>query len=109
MGGAPYACNVTSFIPGAARKRAGCFAGFSDPSDADGKTAYVPLYGNSGVGRPGTGGRTISVIDITSGRVAYVSRDRGWQVAAIDLSTWKVNKLIDTGPATDGLAWATER
>jgi YVTN family beta-propeller protein len=32
----------------------------------DGKTAYVPIYGNSGVGRPGTDGRTMDVIDIAS-------------------------------------------
>ena len=32
----------------------------------DGKTAYVPIYGDSGVGRPGTDGRTIDVIDIAS-------------------------------------------
>ncbi|HVA01245.1 MAG TPA: cytochrome D1 domain-containing protein [Terriglobia bacterium] len=40
-------------------------------------------------------------------RVAYVSCDRSRQVAAINLHTWKVDKLINTGPATDGLAWAT--
>src|SRR5271155_2921421 len=30
----------------------------------DGKYAYVPIYGNSGVGKPGTDGSTIDVIDI---------------------------------------------
>src|SRR5207244_11345239 len=30
----------------------------------DGKFAYVPIYGNSGVGRPGTDGSTIDVIDL---------------------------------------------
>src|SRR5215469_777459 len=30
----------------------------------DGKFAYVPIYGNSGVGKPGTDGSTIDVIDI---------------------------------------------
>lgn len=30
----------------------------------DGKTAYVPIYGDSGVGRPGSDGRTMDVIDI---------------------------------------------
>src|ERR1700749_2366258 len=29
----------------------------------DGKIAYVPIYGDSGVGRPGTDGMKISVID----------------------------------------------
>jgi len=34
----------------------------------DGKTAYVPIYGNSGVGKPGTDGQTLDVIDIASRR-----------------------------------------
>ena len=32
----------------------------------DGRTAYVPIYGDSGVGRPGSDGRTLDVIDIAS-------------------------------------------
>src|SRR5580698_5044270 len=35
----------------------------------DGKTAYVPIYGDSGVGKPGTDGRTMDVIDIASRKV----------------------------------------
>jgi YVTN family beta-propeller protein len=35
----------------------------------DGRTAYVPIYGNSGVGKPGTDGRNIDVIDIASRKV----------------------------------------
>jgi DNA-binding beta-propeller fold protein YncE len=42
-------------------------------------------------------------------KVAYVSCDSSNQVAAIDLSAWKVKKLIDTGKGADGLAWATAR
>jgi len=30
----------------------------------DGRTAYVPIYGNSGVGKAGTDGRTLAVIDV---------------------------------------------
>jgi YVTN family beta-propeller protein len=30
----------------------------------DGRTAYVPIYGNSGVGKPGTDGTKMAVIDI---------------------------------------------
>ncbi len=30
----------------------------------DGRTAYVPIYGDSGVGRPGSDGKTMDVIDI---------------------------------------------
>lgn len=32
----------------------------------DGKTAWVPIYGNSGVGRPGTDGAKLTVIDLAS-------------------------------------------
>ena len=38
----------------------------------DGKTAYVPIYGDSGVGQPGTDGRTLVVIDIASRKVTGV-------------------------------------
>ena len=37
----------------------------------DGKIAYVPIYGDSGVGRPGTDGTKISVIDLASRKVAH--------------------------------------
>jgi YVTN family beta-propeller protein len=36
----------------------------------DGRTAYVPIYGNSGVGKPGTDGRSMLVIDLASQKVA---------------------------------------
>src|SRR3954454_3188373 len=35
----------------------------------DGRTAYVPIYGNSGVGRPGTDGSEMLVIDIPSQKI----------------------------------------
>jgi DNA-binding beta-propeller fold protein YncE len=38
----------------------------------DGKTAYVPIYGDSGVGRPGSDGRELVVIDIASRQVTGV-------------------------------------
>ena len=37
----------------------------------DGKTAYVPIYGDSGVGRPGTDGTKISVIDLGARRIVH--------------------------------------
>jgi YVTN family beta-propeller protein len=37
----------------------------------DGKTAYVPIYGNAGVGKPGTDGSTLSVIDLASRKVVH--------------------------------------
>src|SRR5215475_14423612 len=39
----------------------------------DGKTAWVPIYGNSGVGKPGTDGQAISIIDLkTRSRVGEI-------------------------------------
>lgn len=35
----------------------------------DGRTAYVPIYGNSGVGRPGTDGSEMLVIDVPSQKI----------------------------------------
>jgi DNA-binding beta-propeller fold protein YncE len=40
------------------------------------------------------------------GKMAYVSCEKNHQVAVIDLSSWKVDKLIDAGNNADGLAWA---
>ena len=37
----------------------------------DGRLAYVPIYGNSGVGSPGTDGSTLDVIDIASRKVIH--------------------------------------
>lgn len=38
--------------------------------------------------------------------VAYVSCDASRQVAVISIGDWKVAKMFNTGPGTDGLAWA---
>jgi DNA-binding beta-propeller fold protein YncE len=40
------------------------------------------------------------------GKAAYVSCTGSNEVAEIDLASWKVTRLIATGKATDGLAWA---
>lgn len=37
----------------------------------DGKLAFVPVYGNSGVGLPGTDGRTLDVVDLKQRRVIH--------------------------------------
>jgi YVTN family beta-propeller protein len=42
-------------------------------------------------------------------RVAYVSCDMSRKVAVINLSDWKVDKLIEAGAHADGLAWAAAR
>src|SRR5690349_12683836 len=35
----------------------------------DGRTVYAPIYGNSGVGKPGTDGTNLAVIDAASHKV----------------------------------------
>jgi len=35
----------------------------------DGRTAYVPIYGNSGVGKPGTDGASMAIVDVASHKV----------------------------------------
>jgi len=37
----------------------------------DGTTAYVPIYGNAGVGKPGTDGSKISVINLASRKIVH--------------------------------------
>jgi len=41
------------------------------------------------------------------GKAAYVSCDQSGQVAEIDLTDFKLARLIDAGPTADGLAWAS--
>ncbi|HEV2349758.1 MAG TPA: hypothetical protein VG028_07940 [Terriglobia bacterium] len=43
----------------------------------DGRTAYVPIYGNSGVGQPGTDGQTLAVFDVASQKLTHTI-DFGW-------------------------------
>ncbi len=38
-------------------------------ASSDGRLAYVPIYGNSGVGKPGTDGRNMVVVDIAARKV----------------------------------------
>src|SRR5579872_2389563 len=47
----------------------GGITGHEVAASPDGQTAWVPIYGDSGVGLPGTDGRTISVIDLASRKV----------------------------------------
>lgn len=85
----------------------------------DGSFAYVPIYGNSGVGRPGTDGSTIDVIDLRERKLAativlgkplrphcaeigpdgmlYVSAELANALDVIDPSTHKVLAEIPTG------------
>lgn len=43
----------------------------------DGRTAYVPIYGNSGVGHPGTDGQTLAVFDIPTRQLTHTI-EFGW-------------------------------
>ena len=88
----------------------------------DGRTAYVPIYGNSGVGKPGTDGSTMDVVDIPSGKVIhtvdfghpvrphdpvfdrhtgmlYVTTELDQAIAIIDPKTLKIVGQLPTGQA----------
>jgi YVTN family beta-propeller protein len=86
----------------------------------DGRTAWVPIYGDSGVGQPGTDGRAISIIDLKAwtklaeidlgapsrphhavfgpndGRL-YVTSELTNSIQVIDPATRKVIASIPTG------------
>src|ERR1700748_464789 len=47
----------------------GGITGHEVAASLDGKLAYVPIYGNSGVGKPGTDGDHMVVIDIAAQKV----------------------------------------
>jgi YVTN family beta-propeller protein len=89
-------------------------------ASSDGKLAFVPIYGNSGVGKPGTDGRNITVIDIASHRVVgniafdhgirphcpmigpkdgllYVTTEIDKTITIIDPKTLKIIGAIPTG------------
>ncbi len=91
-------------------------------ASADGRLAYVPIYGNSGVGKPGTDGRTLTVIDIAARKVVnmldfgsgvrphcpligpkdgllYVTTELNQTVTLIDPKALKVVGHIPTGQA----------
>jgi YVTN family beta-propeller protein len=88
----------------------------------DGKTAYVPIYGNSGVGKPGTDGKNLVAIDLATRKVAgnidfghgvrphcpiigpkngllYVTTELDNSVTIIDPKTLKILGSVPTGQA----------
>jgi DNA-binding beta-propeller fold protein YncE len=88
----------------------------------DGRTAYVPIYGDSGVGKPGTDGDRMVVIDIASRKVTgtvnfnhgvrphlpvfgpkngmlYVTTELDQAITIIDPKTLKIAGQIPTGQA----------
>lgn len=62
----------------------------------NGRIAYAPIYGNSGVGSPGTNGRTIDIINIPERRIVHV----------IDLGRGERPHCIRYNPR-DGLLYVT--
>ncbi len=88
----------------------------------DGKLAFVPIYGNSGVGLPGTDGTAIDVVDLKQRRVVhtidfgrglrphcavigpkdgllYVTTELDKSISVIDPHTFKILGTIPTGQA----------
>ena len=86
----------------------------------DGRTAYVPIYGSTGVGKPGLNGHSMLVIDIATRRIVnkldfghevrphcaiydpasgllYVTTELDKTVTAIDPRTLKIVGTIPTG------------
>ena len=88
----------------------------------DGKLAYVPIYGNSGVGQPGTDGSNMVVIDLASHKVVgnldfgkgvrphcplfgpkngllYVTTELNQTISIIDPKSLKIVGTVPTGAA----------
>jgi YVTN family beta-propeller protein len=88
----------------------------------DGRLAFVPIYGNSGVGKPGTDGRNIVVVDVAAHKIVgniafdhgvrphcavfgpkdgmlYVSTELDHSITIIDPKTLKIVGSIPTGQA----------
>src|SRR5437588_1397349 len=98
----------------------GGITGHEVVASPDGKLAYVPIYGNSGVGKPGTDGSNMVVIDIASRKITgnldfghgvrphcavfgpkdgllYVTTEIDQTISIIDPSTLKIVGTIPTG------------
>jgi DNA-binding beta-propeller fold protein YncE len=98
----------------------GGVTGHEVATSPDGKTAYVPIYGSSGVGRPGTDGSEMVVIDIPTRAVVgkvdfghgvrphcpvydrasgllYVTTELDQTVTIIDPKTLKIVGTVPTG------------
>jgi DNA-binding beta-propeller fold protein YncE len=98
----------------------GGITGHEVVASPDGRLAYVPIYGNSGVGMPGTDGRTVAVIDIASRRLVntidlgkamrphcavigpqngllYITTELGDSVTIIDPESLRILGSVPTG------------
>jgi YVTN family beta-propeller protein len=98
----------------------GGITGHEVAASPDGRIAFVPIYGNSGVAKPGTDGQTISVVDLASRKVIgtvdfghgvrphcvvydpvsqmlYVTTELDNSIAIIDPKSLKIVGSIPTG------------
>lgn len=89
-------------------------------ASADGRLAFVPIYGSSGVGQPGTNGQVIDVMDLASRKIIskidfghgvrphcavldradgllYVTTELDQELAVIDPKTFKIIGRVPTG------------
>jgi YVTN family beta-propeller protein len=112
----PAAGKVIASVP------EGGVTGHEVTASPDGRLAYVPIYGNSGVGKPGTDGTNMVVIDIASQKVVgnldfghgvrphlpgfgpkdgllYVSTELDHSISIVDPKTLKIIGSIPTGQA----------
>jgi YVTN family beta-propeller protein len=110
----PVSAKVVASVP------EGGVTGHEVVASPDGRLAYVPIYGNSGVGKPGTDGRDLVVIDIASHKVVgkldfghgvrphcplfgpkdgllYVTTELNQSVSIIDPKTLTIVGAIPTG------------
>lgn len=86
----PAAGTVIATVP------EGGTTGHEVAASPDGRFAYVPIYGNSGVGKPGSDGRNMVVIDIAAQKV----------VASVDFGHGVRPHMPILGPK-DGLLYVT--
>jgi YVTN family beta-propeller protein len=120
--------NVSLVDPEAGREvakvaqRTGGEHGHEVAASADGRLAFVPIYGSTGLGMPGTDGREMLVLDVTSreivGRVdfghgvrphfpvldpvtglLYVTTELDQTVTVVDPKTRKIVGTVPTGQA----------
>ena len=110
----PVAGKVLASVP------EGGTTGHEVTASPDGKFAYVPVYGNSGVGKPGTDGTNMVVIDLAAQKVVgnvdfgrgvrphhpvfgpkdgllYVTTELDKTISIIDPKTLKIVGTIPTG------------
>jgi DNA-binding beta-propeller fold protein YncE len=112
----PGAGSVVASVPEGGK------TGHEVAASKDGKRAFVPIYGDSGVGKPGTDGREMVVIDIASQKVVgkvdfghgvrphfpalnakdgllYVTTELDKSLTIVDPKTLKIVGTVPTGAA----------